>query len=572
MASPPKFPTGISGLDEISAGGLPRHRTTLLMGGPGSGKTVLTLQMLVNGARDRGEPAIFVAFEESSRRIIANTASFGWNLPALQKRRLFFLDAQPDPELVPAGGFDLGGLLAALDVKVKAMGATIIAFDAIDMLLGLLDDPAAEKRELHRLHQWLLARNLTAIITAKATMPERETSPPYGFLAFMVDCAIDLNHTVVTGVSQRNLRIHKYRGSAFAENAAPLVITATGIDIAGSRLNHAPATVSDERISTGVERLDAMLNGGYFRNASILVTGAPGTSKTTLAGAFAAAACARGENVLFTTFDSEAGELVRNLRSVGIRLDRAARAGRLHFHVTRSGTHNADVHFINIKAAALRHGIRCLVIDPISALAKIGNELTAHSVIERLIDWAKAADITVLCTSLISNAEPAAEATDLQISTIADTWLHLGYVVHAGERNRSLTIVKSRGTAHSNQVRELILRDDGITLADVYTAGGHVLMGTLRWEKEQADRADRQARENELQRKHLALRHAEEELESRLSLLQRELAQKREERAHWEKLVNHRDDAEAAGQAQVQALRHADPVPANPARPRRRRS
>jgi circadian clock protein KaiC len=395
----PKTPTGIGGFDEITGGGLPRGRATVVLGGAGSGKTVFALQTLVHGARDCGEPGIFVAFEESAARIVANAASFGWDLPALQRRKLFFLDAQPAADVLPAGGFDLQGLLAALDAKVRALRPRRIVFDSVDVLLALLGDPAAERRELQRLHEWLLARHLTALITAK--LDRAGAAGAFEFVQFMADCAVQLNHSVAAGVSQRALRVLKYRGSAFAENEAPFVIGTAGLQVAGFRGLEPPAAVSHARIPTGIRRLDEMLEGGYFRGSSVLVTGSPGTAKTTLSGACAEAACARGDRTLFVSFDSEPAEIVRNLASVGIRLARFVRNGRLRLDSARAIASSAEVHWLRIQALAAAHRARCLVIDPISALAKPGNETTAHSVVERLVDWAKARGITVVCTSLL---------------------------------------------------------------------------------------------------------------------------------------------------------------------------
>jgi circadian clock protein KaiC len=320
-----KSPTGITGFDEITGGGLPRNRTTLLLGGPGSGKTLFALQFLVHGAQHCKEPGIFVAFEETSRRIGANAASFGWNLAELRRKKLYFMDAQPKPDLVQSGDFDLGGMLAALEAKTSEMGARRIVFDALDVVLALLPDPAAKRQEIYRLHEWLLEHELSGIITAKAN--EEETSSmsqqPFGFMQFMVDCAVILNHNVILGVSQRNLRVQKYRGSSFDENESPFLIGASGLEVDATRtVSRVRSKVSNERVSSGIQRLDTMLGGGYYRGASVLITGFPGTAKTTLAGAFAAAACRRGERTLFISFDSDSNEVIRDLASVNIRLDK----------------------------------------------------------------------------------------------------------------------------------------------------------------------------------------------------------------------------------------------------------
>ena len=274
--NPNKASTGIEGFDEITNGGLPHGRTTLLVGQPGSGKTIFGLRFLVHGAQVCKEPGIFVAFEEASRRIVANAEGFGWNLPELLRKKLYIVDAQPQPDLVQTGDFDLSGLLTALEAKAKEIGARRIVFDAIDIMLALLPDATAKRREMYRLHAWLLEREMTAIITAKAGGDEASslTEHPFSFMQFMVDCSVALNHSVTLGVSQRNLRVQKYRGSAFDENEAPFVIGKGGFDVAIARaLGREDSAVSDERVSSGVARLDTMLGGGYYRGASILITG-----------------------------------------------------------------------------------------------------------------------------------------------------------------------------------------------------------------------------------------------------------------------------------------------------------
>jgi circadian clock protein KaiC len=525
-----KARTGIVGFDEITQGGIPRGRTTLIEGGPGSGKTIMALQTLVNGARHENEPGIFVAFEESAERITANAAKFGWDLTDLQKKKLFFLNAQPTTDMVHSGSFDLSGLLAILEAKAREIKATRLVFDALDIVLSVMNDPVVEKREAYRLHEWLLAHQFTAIITSKADDPHGmgTNEPHLGFMQFMVDCAVTLNHEVIQGVSQRNLRVMKYRGSSFSENESPFLIGSKGMEVAGSReLGRTMAPVSTERVSSGVKRLDWMLGGGYYRGASVLITGFPGTAKSTLAGAFAEAACARGEKTVFISFDSDAEEVVRNLASVGVRLGRFVKNGRLRIISARAVTGSAEIHLMQIKQLVEEQGARCLVIDPVSALSKAGNEDTAYSVAERLIDWSKATGLTLLCTSLLDQPGAQVEGTPMQISTIADTWIHLNYLVYAGERNRGLSIIKSRGTSHSNQVRELILSSKGITLSDVYTAGGEVLMGTLRWEKELAEQAAQEQSQAEARQKQAQLLTEEAELEGRLKAIQYELEAKR---------------------------------------------
>lgn len=559
---PAKTPTGIAGFDEITGGGLPRGRTTLLVGGPGSGKTLLALQFLVHGAHNCKESGIFVAFEETSARIVTNASSFGWKLAALRPKKLYFMDAQPLPDLVHSGDFDLGGMLAALQAKARKIGARRIVFDALDVMLALLPDEAAKRREIYRLHEWLLAHELTGLITLKAggDASNAISQQPFGFMQFMVDCIVILNHSVVLGVSQRNLRVQKYRGSSFHENESPFVIGASGFEVAVAHtLGRVEVKVTHERVSSGVERLDTMLGGGYYRGASVLITGFTGTAKTTLSGAFAEAACRRGERTLFVSFDSDGSELIRNLASVGIRLDRYLKNGCLRMISARTITGSAETFLERIKVLAKEHGSRCLVIDPVSTWSQSGNELTARSVAERLIDWSKASGTTLVCTSLLDEMSSQSEGgSSLQISKIADTWIHLNYLLQAGERNRGLSIIKSRGTTHSNQVRELILSDAGVTLTDTYTAGGEVLMGALRWEKERADRVANEVNEVAGRLKRVRLDAEEAELEVRLKSLQTELLAKQVEKELLVRSTESHKGELSRGLTRMEELRGAD--------------
>jgi circadian clock protein KaiC len=559
-----KTPTGIPGLDEITGGGLPRGRTTLVIGGPGSGKTILALEFLVNGATQFDEPGIFVAFEEVSSRIVANAHSFGWKLDALARKSIFFLDAQPKPDLVQSGTFDLSGMLSALAAQAKRMHARRIVFDALDIVLALLPTAAARRREIYRLHEWLLAKGLTGVITSKAGGDPTSSAndEPFGVMQFMVDCVVILNHGVVLGVSQRNLRVQKYRGSRFDENESPFLIGKNGLDVAVARtIGHPNAEVTNERVSSGIARLDTMLGGGYYRGASVLITGFPGTAKTTLSGAFAEAACRRGERTMFVSFDSDGSEVVRNLASVDIQLERYVKTGKLRIVSARTITGSAETYLVHIKALATEHRARCLVIDPVSTLSKSGNELTAHSVAERLIDWSKSAGITMVCTSLLDEMSSQSEGSSpLQISTLADTWIHLNYLVQAGERNRGMSIVKSRGTAHSNQVRELILSDTGVTLTDTYSAGGEVLMGTLRWQKESAELAANDVAEVATKLKRIRLEAEEAELQVRLQSVRVELEAKLVEKALLDRTTESRSVESTRGNTRIRELRGADAV------------
>ena len=525
-----KIATGIEGFDALSGGGLPRNRTTLVMGGPGSGKTVFSLQALVNAARQRGESGIFVAFEERGREIMANAATFDWGLPALAEKQIYILDAHLSPTVVQSGEFDLSGILAILKAKQEAMHAGWIVFDGIDVLLTLLRDPIVEMREIYRIRDWLADNELTAIITAKMDSQTAEVVN-YGFMQFMVDCVIRFDRRLEYGVPAHRLQVTKYRGSDFASGEFPLSFGRSGIEVAAPEPPEIIHEASTERVSAGIERFDAMLGGGLFRGSSTLITGAPGTSKTTLIGKFAETACQRGERTLFVSFDEGADQIMRNLSSVGIDLQAHVQSGLLRMYSGRTEARSAEEHLIKLRALIRDHQPRCMVIDPLSAMAKAGGIGAARAVANRLIHLMKDSKITVVISALIEGNDPQAEATDLQISTIADTWIHLSYLVRSGERNRALTIVKSRGTWHSNQVRELVLSEAGPMLTDVYSAGGEVLMGTLRWEKEAEENARQQQRQAEFEHKQRELEFAEADTRARIKALELDLQRQQAELA-----------------------------------------
>ena len=556
----PKIATGIPGFDELSHGGLPRNRTTLLRGGPGSGKTVFALQSLVNAARRRQEPGIFVAFEESTRQIVANAASFDWRLSALARHQLFFLDAKLSPEVVQSGEFDLSGMLAILKAKKEEIGAKWIVFDGIDVLLTLLQNPIAEMREIYRIRDWLTENEVNAaIITAKID-GDGSAVVNYGFMQFMVDCVIRFERRIEHGVALHRLQITKYRGSDFVAGEFPVSFGPAGMEVDAPEPAEIRQVASSERISAGFERLDTMLGGGLFRGSSTLITGVPGTSKTTLAGKFVEAACRRGERTLFVSFDESADRIARNLTSVGIKLKPCIKTGLLRMYSGRTETIGAEDQLVKLKALIREHRPRCMVIDPISAIAKSGGLAAARAVANRFIYLAKDEKITVMVTAINEGDEPETEATDLQISTIADTWIHLSYLIRSGERNRALTIIKSRGTWHSNQVRELVLSDAGPMLADVYTAGGEVLMGTLRWEKEDEERTKKLQRRAEFDHKRGELQVAEADTRARIKALELDLERQRNELAKYSSGNEARIVSSSDREKEMRRIRSADPA------------
>jgi circadian clock protein KaiC len=549
-----KVLTGIQGFDEITDGGLPQGRTTLVLGGPGCGKTVFALQALVNGADRTKQPGIFVAFEESTRQIIANAATFGWDLPELEKKKLFFLDARLSPEIVKAGEFDLIGMLNLLQAKAEEIHATRIVFDGIDVLLSLLDDPAAERREIYRIRDWLSETGMTGIITQKVG---NDGDQRYGFMQFMVDCVVVLRHQVVDGAAFRHLRVMKYRGSGFAGDEFPITLTKDGLQLTNRGPTELQYEVTGERISSGLTRLDNMLRGGYYRGSDVLISGAPGTAKSTLAGLFAAAACERGERTLYVSFDEGAAQIVRNLRSVGIRLASHLKSGLLKMYSTRTRGPNVEDQFGALRAKVREHHPRCLVIDPLSALSGKLEHVASADAAQQFLDFLKGEGITVVNTSL-SDGLSIDEATATGISTLADTWIHVSYVVQDGERNRALTIVKSRGTGHSNQVRELTLSDEGVSLTDVFVAQGKVLMGVARWEWEQEEQAKAHRIHVAAELKRLQLQLAQAEAAARLQVVQTEMEARSAEIAVLADATGSASKLVRTDRAVLRKMRHAD--------------
>lgn len=563
-----KLLTGIDGFDQISGGGLPRGRITLLLGGAGCGKTVFALQTLVSGADREKEPGIFVAFEEPARQIVANAGTFGWDLPSLTKKKLFFLDARLTPEIVKGGDFDLAGLLGMLEAKVKEIHARRIVFDGLDVLLTLLDDEAAQRREVYRIRDWILRTGLTGIITQKAD--DAEVNRRYSFMQFMVDCAIILKQQVVDGAAFRTLRVMKYRGSGFAGDEFPIQLSSEGLRLTNRGPVELKYRVSTARVSSGLPRLDHMLHGGYYRGSNILLSGAPGTAKSTLAGLFAAAACARGERTLYVSFDEGADQIRRNLRSVSIHLAPHVKSGLLTMYSTRTRGPNVEGQFGHLLAIVRKHTPRCLVIDPLSALAMKRTHVASTDAARQFLDSLKVLGITVVDTFL-TEGPSTDEATATGISTCADTWIHVSYVVQDGERNRALTIVKSRGTGHSNQVRELTLSDKGVSLTDVYIAQGEALMGVARWEREQEERAKAKRTHvaAELTRHQLQLMQAE--AAARLQVIQTEMDARSAEIAVLADATGSATTLVRTDRAMLRKMRHADVDVGHTKRPRAKR-
>ncbi|MBI4967056.1 MAG: circadian clock protein KaiC [Rhodospirillales bacterium] len=520
-----KCPTGIAGFDTITKGGLPRDAVTLVLGGPGSGKTLFALEFLAHGAGQFDEPGLFVAFEEKTDKILANAAGFGWGLPGLVKaNKLRFFDARLSPDTVHAGEFDLAGMLAMLGSMAKTIGAKRIVFDALDIFLDWLGDPALQRKEMWRLNAWMEESGLAAVVTLKMDSRNEERIPEhYGWMQFMTDTVVLLRQEMARHMSERLLKVLKYRGSDHINSNCALVIAEDGLHVAELHTFDTLPKPSTARVSSGVARLDHMLGGGYMRGSGILVTGSPGTAKTTLCASFADAACQRGEKVVYFAFDETGPEIVRNMTSIGMNLGRHVKSGRLEFRNLHSRFLNPEETYVCFIKELRETHATCLIIDPLSS---VGTDVSTVSLMaKRLLYSAKAKGVTSVWTSLLDDVRTNIdESSSAGVSTCADTWIHLNYEVLNGERNRALTIVKSRGMAHSNQVRELILSDRGVTLADVYAASGAVLMGSARFQREEADRAEEELKRAEFDRR-------QRQLEADIAGLKREVEMKLEDAA-----------------------------------------
>jgi len=473
-----KAPTGIHGLDDITGGGLPRGRTTLVTGGAGSGKTLLALEFLVRGARDLGEPGVLVTFEESAEKVAENVASLGFDLAALERDGLLIVHSfQIDPsEFVETGEFELEPIFLLLEDSIRRIGAKRIVLDTIEVLLGAFQQTAVVRAEISRLFRWLDEREVTAIVTGERV----DQVGKYSVEEFVSDCVIVLDHRVRDEISTRRLRIQKYRGSAHGTNEYPFLISAHGFSVLPITSVVLDYGASAERISTGVPRLDEMLGGGVYRGSTVLVSGSAGTGKTTLGASFADAACARGERALIIQFEESPAQLIRNMRSVGIDLGRWVDDGRLHIWSARPTAYGLESHLANLAGLVEEFQPTVAVLDGISGL---GNDAAGHDVssaIAREIDMLKARGITAIATTAVKGEEP----TTFEISSLVDTWLLLRNVESDGERNRLLFVLKSRGTAHSNRVREFVLTDHGPELIDVAFGPDGVVVGSARQAEE----------------------------------------------------------------------------------------
>jgi circadian clock protein KaiC len=517
--------SGISGLDEITFGGLPAGRPTLICGGPGCGKTLLATTFLVNGAVMFNEPGVFVSFEETSDDLIKNVASLGYDLGALVAEKKIAIDfvRVERSEIEETGEYDLEGLFVRLDYAIKAVGAKRVVLDTLEMLFAGLGDTQILRAEIRRLFAWLKQRNVTAIITAEQGEGKLTR---YGIEEYVSDCVFLLDNRVSDEITTRRLRVVKYRGSAHGTNEYPFLIDAQGVSVlpvTSAGLAHA---ASDEVISTGIPGLNQMLGaGGFYRGTSVLVSGTAGTGKTSLAAHFIEAVCARGERCLYFAFEESPAQIVRNMRSIGLDLQPRIDSGLLRFEAARPSLFGLEMHLARMYREIEEFAPAATVLDPISALRGATGDV--HSMLLRVIDLLKSRGITAFLTNLLS-AE-GMDKSDAGMSSLMDTWLSLVQLESNGERNRGIYVLKSRGMNHSNQIREYQLTSQGVKLVDAYLGGSRVLTGSARIAQEMVDAASivRRAQDNERKQRDIQRKRAA--LERQIAELRAELESEEEE-------------------------------------------
>ena len=523
----PKAPTGVRGLDEVTGGGLPRGRPTLVCGAAGCGKTLFAMEFLVRGASEFDEPGVFFAFEETTQELTDNVRSLGFDLADLSARKKLKLEfvRVERSEIEEAGEYDLDGLFVRLNHAIETVKAKRVVLDTIETLFSGLSNHAILRAELRRLFRWLKDKGVTAVITA-----EKGGGPltRYGLEEYVSDCVILLDHRVDDEVSTRRLRVVKYRGSVHGTNEYPFLIDEDGITVLPLTSLGLQHEVTSERVSSGVAQLDDMLGGGYYRGSTVMVTGTAGTGKTSLAAHFARAACERREKCMYFAFEESEGQFVRNMRSIGIDFEPWTSRGPLRFRSIRSTYYGLEMHLATIQRMVREFQPRVVVLDPMDSLVQAGSRRDAAMTLVRLIDFFKVQGVTTLITNLTTGGEPA-ESSGLDMSSLVDTWILLRDAEYAGERNRIVFLLKSRGMAHSNQVREFLITDRGISLQGVYTGPHGVLTGSARLAQEAREEADALLRRQEIDGLERALERKREALEARVEAFRKEFAAEAEE-------------------------------------------
>jgi circadian clock protein KaiC len=514
-----KTPTGITGLDEITGGGIPAGRPTLVCGGTGCGKTLLSMEFLLRGALEYSEPGVFIAFEEKASELEVNVSSLGFDLEKLQHERMIKIDYVhiDRAEIEETGEYDLGGLFIRLGHAIDTLGAKRVVLDTIENIFSGLTNEGILRAELRRLFQWLKDKNVTAIITAEKG---EGALTRHGLEEYVSDCVILLEHRITNQISTRLLRIVKYRGSLHGTNEYPFLIDEDGISvlpITSSKLN---SDVSTKRISTGIATLDNMLGGhGFFRGSSILVSGTAGTGKTSIAAFFANETCRRKEKCIFFSFEESPQQVIRNMKSIGINLQTHVDNGLLHFHASRPTLYGLEMHLVAIHKIIKRVKPSVVILDPITNLVTMGSFNEVKSMLIRLIDFLQAEQITVMFTAL-SLITGSRDQTDEGVSSIVDAWLLVRDIESNGERNRGMYIMKSRGMSHSNRVREFVITDNGLSLVDVFLGPDGVLVGSAREAQQLEEAAGLALRSNEASRIGKAIERKRMVLEAKIASLQ----------------------------------------------------
>jgi circadian clock protein KaiC len=482
-----KCPSGIRGLDEITEGGLPRGRTTLVAGGPGCGKTLMAMEFIVRGIRDFDEPGAFMAFEEREEELVQNSASLGFDLPELIRGKKLAMDYVhiERQEIEETGEYDLSALFARLEGMIDEVGAKRVAIDTLEALFAGLPNEAIVRAELRRLFRWLKDKGVTSIITSEKG---KETLTRHGLEEYVSDCVIFLDHRLRNQVATRRLRIVKYRGSSHGTNEYPTMIDEEGLSVLPISSVGLQYPVSCEYISTGIDRLDQMLGGkGYYRGSSILVSGTSGTGKTTMAATLADRSCREGMRSLYIAFEESPEQIMRNMGAVGINLGPWHSSGLLRFLAVRPTIFGLESHLVNVHKLVEQFQPEVVLVDPITNLISVGTVEETSAMLIRLIDYLKNRQITACFTSLTAGGSNL-EQSEVGISSLMDTWVLLRAMESQNERNRIIYILKSRGMGHSNQVREFLLTPQGIQLVDVYAGPGEVLTGSARLAQEARDR------------------------------------------------------------------------------------
>jgi circadian clock protein KaiC len=523
-----KCPSGIRGLDEITKGGLPKGRPTLICGGAGSGKTLFAMEFLLRGALEYGEPGVFMTFEETPADLAKNFITLGFDLPDMASRGLIATDHVyiARNEIEETGEYDLEGLFIRLGAAIDSIGARRVVLDTIEALFSGLSNTAILRAELRRLFHWLKERGMTAVITGESG---DKTLTRYGLEEYVADCVILLDFRIEEQIATRRLRIVKYRGSSHGQDEYPFLIDDSGISILPISSLGLDYPVSTERISTGVPKLDSMFDGqGFYRGSTILVSGTAGTGKTSLSATFADAACRRGERCLYFAFEESPRQIMRNMSSIGIDLARWVNKGLLKFHSARPSLYGLEMHLVTFHKAIASFKPQVFIVDPISNLIAAGTPAAVKSILTRLIDYLKMNAISTFLTDL-THFGGSLERTSEEISSLIDTWLLLRDIELRGERNRGLYILKSRGMAHSNQIQEFLLTNQGIDLVDIYTGSGEALTGSARAAQEAREKAAELAGRHEVDRMMREQERKRKALEAKIAALRAEFEAESEE-------------------------------------------